>query len=359
MKTWLKITFGLLAAAGMVIAIGVGVFWYLSGQPLYEPGMVRAGKNLRASLTPPQQSTDEQFWKVEDDIQLYHFAHGAGRPVLVIHGGPGLPDMKPWPGLEALANEYQFVYYHQRGSGQSTRPIDTFTSQNYSENLATLDKTLGLGAQIADIERIRQILGQERLIVVGHSFGGFLASLYAAEFPEYVEALILIAPAEVLVMPAKDGGLFEQVKQRLPTERRAEFEAYLKDYLNFGNIFQKSEADLIVLNERFGEFYAAVAPVPELEAGRSGGWMVQAMYFSMGQRHDYRPALTPVSAPVLVIHGANDLQPEAASRVYAEAFPNATFEVIAEAAHFPFAEQPEVFALLVEQFLSTLPNGGG
>lgn len=82
--------------------------------------------------------------------------------------------------------------------------------------------------------------------------------------------------------------------------------------------------------------------------------MVQAMYFSMGQQHDYRAALETVDAPVLVVHGAGDLQPEAASRQYAEAFPNARFRVIENATHFPFYEQPAQFAARVGEFLREL-----
>ena len=78
------------------------------------------------------------------------------------------------------------------------------------------------------------------------------------------------------------------------------------------------------------------------------------MYVSMGQRHDYRSALQKVSAPVLVIHGADDLQSEAASRLYEEAFPNAEFAVIENAGHFSFEEQPDEFAKVVSQFLSEL-----
>jgi proline iminopeptidase len=346
-----------IAAAGIAVLalIAGGLVWYIIGQPLYEPGMVRAGRNLRAPLTPPTQPADGQFWKVEDDIQLHHFAAGAGRNVLVIHGGPGYPYTQPWAGLEPLTQRYTFHYYDQRGSGQSSRPIDRFSSQNYSENLTALDRALGLGAQIADVERIRQILGEDRLILVGHSFGGFLASLYAAEFPDHVQALILVAPADTLVMPPSSGGFFEQVRQRLPEDRRVDYDAYLKRYLDFQNIFSKSEAELIALNEEFGQYYAAIAPAPLPEPGQAGGWMVQALYFSMGQRHDYRAALNAVSAPVLVLHGANDLQPEQASRLYAESFPNARFVVIVNASHFPFEEQPEAFAATVSEFLDDNP----
>ncbi len=339
----------------LVLIAVVGVyFWYAMGKPLYEPGMVRAGDNLRAPLTPPEQSGDEHFWNVERDIQLYYFSEGEGRNVLIVHGGPGYPFAEPWPGLEPLTNEYRFLYHDQRGCGQSTRPIDTFSSTNYYQNMKALDQTLGIGAQVADIERIRQILGEEKLIIIGHSFGGFLASLYAAEFPERVEAMILVAPADVIVMPQKDGGLFEEVRKRLPEDMQEDYAAYLEDYLDFQNIFSKSEADLVALNEEFAKYYAAVAETSIPEQGKSGGWMVWAMYLSMGTRHDYRDALKDVNAPLLVVHGADDLQTEEASRIYVDAFPNARFHVIEDATHFPFHEQPEEFAAVVGEFLRGL-----
>jgi len=339
----------------LVLIVVAGVFfWYTMGKPLYEPGMVRAGENLRAPLTPPEQAGDERFWDVEQDIQLYHFFEGEGRNVLIVHGGPGYPFAQPWPGLEPLTNEYQFHYYDQRGCGQSTRPIDKFSSTNYYANMTALDQTLGIGAQVADMERIRQILGEEKLLIIGHSFGGFLASLYAAEFPERVEAMILVAPADVLVMPQKEGGLFEEVRKRLPEDMQEEYAAYLEEYLDFRNIFSKSEADLVALNEEFGKYYEAVVKTSIPAQGRSGGWMVWAMYVSMGTRHDYRGALKDVKAPMLVVHGADDLQPEEASRIYVDAFPNARFHVTEDATHFSFYEQPEEFAAVVGEFLRGL-----
>lgn len=351
MSTQLKIIL-IGAAVVLVLALaGVGLLLYFFNQPLYQPGMVRAGQNLRAPLDPPAQSDARDFWNVESDIQLHHFSAGQGRKVLVIHGGPGYPFTQPLAGLAPLTDRYEFVYYDQRGCGASTRPFDRFTSQNTWENMQQLDRTLGLGAQIADIERIRRLLGEEKLIIAGHSFGAFLASLYAAEFPERVEALVLVSPAEVLVMPPPSGGLFGAVRQRLPADQQAGYDAFLKKYLDFGNLFSKSETELQALNAEFGTYYAQVMPVSVVEQGEPGGWMVQALYLSMGQQHDYRAALKAVNAPVLVLHGANDLQSEAASRMYAEAFPNAQFQVIPEATHFAFAEKPEAFAALVVQFL--------
>jgi proline iminopeptidase len=342
---------------GFLLAVGI-YFWYQMQQPLYKPGMVRAGKNLRASLNPPEQSGGADFWQVENDIQLYHFSAGAGRNVLIVHGGPGYPYRQSWTGLEPLTSRYQFHYYDQRGCGHSTRPIDTFESGNYFQNVKMLDKTLGLGAQIADIERIRQILGEEKIILIGHSWGAFLTALYAAEFPENVEAVIFVAPAPMLIFPMDDDGLFEQVKQKLPEDMQAEYDDYLVRYFDFRNIFANSEADLIALSNEFVKYYAAAeenydTPLPEPD--EAGGWMVWAGYFGMGQRHDYTDALKNVNVPVLILHGQNDMQSEAASRSY-EVFPNSTFQVIENATHFPFEERPEAFATVVSEFLGKTTN---
>ena len=346
---WISI----ITAIVLLIAAAGGWFWYSMGQPLYQPGQVRAGKNLLAPLTPPTQGDDPAFWQVEPGIQLHHFAVGAGRNVLIVHGGPGAPYSEPWAGLDVLTTAYRFHYYDQRGAGQSTRPFDRFTSKNYYQNMTTLEQTLGIGAQLADIERIRQILGDEQLILIGHSWGGFLATLYAAEFPERVAALVLVAPADMLVMPQPGGDLFAVVRQRLPADMQAEFDAYLKEYLNFGNVFTKSEADLQAANRAFGKYYLMTTDLslPAAEEAAIGGWMVQAMYFSIGQRHDYRAALQQITAPTLVLHGVNDLQSATVSQGYVDSLVNAQLVTIPDASHFMFEEQPVRFGEAVRTFL--------
>jgi len=69
----------ILVAVLLLLVIGGGLwFWNAMQQPLYEPGMVREGKNLGASLAPPAQSADKDFWMVGSDIKLFHFAVGTG-----------------------------------------------------------------------------------------------------------------------------------------------------------------------------------------------------------------------------------------------------------------------------------------
>ena len=352
----LKIILIVVAFLAVFVVVAGFFMWNSMQKPLYEPGMLRDGKNLRASLTPPEQIEGSDFWQVEPDIQLYHSANGDGRNVLIIHGGPGQPYVEAWPGLDSLTDQYQFHYYDQRGAGQSTRPIDTFESNNFYANAKQLEETLGLSAQLADIERIRQILGEEKLIIIGHSFGAFLAALYAAEFPEHVESLVLVTPAPMLLMPMEVPGLFDTIETMLPSEMEADYQIWLEKYFDFRNLFQRSEAELVALNDEFARYYVAATSgenlaTPEIEGVKSGGWMVHAMYMSMGQKHDYRSAMDVVTAPVLIIHAAEDFQTEEASRTYMEVFPKAQFEIIEGAGHAVFYDQPEVFADVVGEFL--------
>ncbi len=351
----------ILIAAGMVLILGIlvlGYFWYTMGRPMYEPGMVRSGGNLRAPLDPPQQTGDADYWQVEKDIRLFHFSSGEGNNVLVVHGGPGYPFEKPLAALKGL--KYRFHYYDQRGCGRSTKPFDRFAGTNYFENMKTLERTLGLGAQVADIERIRRLLNVEKLTLIGHSFGAFLSVLYAAEFPERVEALVLVSPATVLRLPSESGDFYKRINDLLPAAMQKDFMRFLDRYMDFKNIFSKSEAELSGLNLEFMKYYgpaakAAGMPLPEFSGPvGTNGWMTFGMFFSMGKEHDYRDALKNPAVPALVIHGGRDIQSEKGSREYCDILKNSKFVVIKDAGHFGLHERPDEFSKLVKDFLGSV-----
>jgi proline iminopeptidase len=343
----------------LLVGICTISFLFSTNGSFYKPGRLRTEKGLRSPLTPPsQEGVDQNHFKVAEDILLYYFRSGEGRPILVIHGGPGSPSTEPWPGLEELKKDFMFYYYHQRGCGHSTRPVDTFESQNFMKNAFSLDKVLGLSAQLADIERIRRILKQEKLILIGHSYGGFLASLYAVEFPEHVEKMVLIAPANVLKMPIEDGG-FDEIREFLTEEEKAEFDDFLRRYFDYGKIFSKNEKELSSLNSEYGRFYKAVykhlglkfPEGPDEDLVLMGGWMVHAMYLSLGLKYDLTEDLKKVPAPVLVLHGEKDLMPAKASKKYADLFPQGRLKILPDVTHFPFLEDPLEFAKIVKTFL--------
>lgn len=218
--------------------------------------------------------------------------------------------------------------------------------------MKTLEETLGIGAQVADIERIRRRLGVNTISLVGHSFGGFIATLYAAEFPQYVKSLVLLVPAAVLQLPTPKGevgDLFALVEQKLKDRGNdthiADYKAFMKRYLDFGSLPNETDESLAARHNEFAIHFGRAdmgtnngeydAFQPEL----TGGMACYATYLSMGIEHAYIPAcrdrLRGTTFPVTIVHGAMDIVPESTSRKYVDLFPaeNVTFEVLQEASH--------------------------
>lgn len=333
------------------------------GGPGYEKGMVHDETELRAPLRPPDQNPDRpDYWRVEPDIELYHFSVGNGPPILIVHGGPGIPVLKPWSGLSALTDSYRFIYYHQRGCGKSTRPIRRFDSGNFYRNMQELEKSLGLSAQLADIERIRRILGVEKLTLIGHSFGGFIASIYAAEFPERVDRLVLVSPAGVVRIPAPDGGLYKQMERLLAgSELEEDYRRYQEKRFDFRSVFEKDEQYLSELNFEFIRYYAAALkrgglnslPVEKITLGKEmlGGWVQTALFFSLGREADFRPFVRRIRIPVLLLTGDADLSPPESMNDYRD-IPGLRFQVMSGAGHFLMNDQPEQFGGAIRSFLA-------
>jgi proline iminopeptidase len=116
--------------------------------------------------------------KVSGPHEIYYEESGnpAGKPVVLLHGGPG-------SGTDARQRRffhpgrYRIVLFDQRGSGQSTP--HACLEENTTWDL------------VADIERLRELLGIERWQVFGGSWGSTLALAYAEKHPERVTELVL------------------------------------------------------------------------------------------------------------------------------------------------------------------------
>lgn len=112
------------------------------------------------------------------DVQIYYRTYGEGKPMIIINGGPGMNSN----GFEILAQRLsknnKTIIYDQRGTGRSS--------------MLTMDAaTMTMKSMIDDIECVRKQLKIEKLIIMGHSFGGMLASFYAVKYPEHIASLIL------------------------------------------------------------------------------------------------------------------------------------------------------------------------
>ncbi len=99
------------------------------------------------------------------------------KPSLVLlHGGPGYDHFGFKPAFSQLTDLVQIVYYDHRGHGRSdARPMNEMTLDTFADDVVKLCAALGI----------------TRPIVLGQSFGGFVAQRYIEKYPEHPSKVIL------------------------------------------------------------------------------------------------------------------------------------------------------------------------
>ena len=106
-----------------------------------------------------------------------------GNPLLILlHGGPGFPEMRLFRHFNApLEQSFTVVYWEQRGTDKSfDRTIPT-SSMTVEQFIADLDEL---------VDAVRKRFGKAKVAIYGHSWGSALGVLYAARFPEKVAAYV-------------------------------------------------------------------------------------------------------------------------------------------------------------------------
>jgi proline iminopeptidase len=99
------------------------------------------------------------------------------RPTIVtVHGGPGFDHSNMKAALADLGEHAQLIYYDQRGHGRSDRADES---------------TWNLTSWATDLRDLCDALGISRPVVLGSSFGGFVAAAYAGLFPDHPAGVIL------------------------------------------------------------------------------------------------------------------------------------------------------------------------
>jgi proline iminopeptidase len=130
------------------------------------------------TLYPDLEPYDTGMLAVDARHALYYEQCGnpQGKPVVLLHGGPGAGCSAKMRRFHDPA-KYRIVLFDQRGSGRSTPHADLVDNTTWD--------------LVADIERLRAMLGIERWQVFGGSWGSTLALAYAQTHPERVTELVL------------------------------------------------------------------------------------------------------------------------------------------------------------------------
>ncbi len=127
-----------------------------------------------AELAPNKKG----FLEVGDGYSLYweEWGNPNAKPIFHLHGGPG-SGFSDRQKLLYDPKKHRVIFHDQRGAGKSTPFAET--ENNTSTHL------------IADIEKLREHLGIEKMFVSGGSWGSTLSLLYAIAHPERVERLMI------------------------------------------------------------------------------------------------------------------------------------------------------------------------
>jgi proline iminopeptidase len=261
-----------------------------------------------------------------------HQYDGEGRPIILLHGGPGLGDYLG-PVARILSPQHRAIGYDQRGCGDSSR-AGPFHFNDH----------------VADLNDLRRHLGLEKLHLFGHSWGGMLAQLYAQAYPQHVASLVLccsIANTGPALVALEQQLLADRVIKRM-TRSPAALWWYVLSLVP--GLAEKGYQNLIQMAVPY--YYAR----PERAAPFSDAWRISKRGGDLTMKSIYATESSylvrqPVAVPVMILQGRHDIFHET-HPLLLERYPQARSTWIEDAGHFLWHEQPDSFAKALLGFYS-------
>ena len=275
---------------------------------------------------------------------VYYETIGRGRPLMVLHGGPGAPHGYFLPYLLPLARHHRLVFMDERGSGRSER-LANFKGYTL-DNLA------------CDANAVRRALGLKTVDVMGHSFGGILAQAYAIKYPATVRRLILAGTGSSAARVNAD---FKLIKDSLAPALRAQIDALELKGIIGADGAQVPEYRRLADEAEASYEYAGRPPQWD-EHGEAVGWdVLNEMWGSRSDFHidgnlagfDFVPALRKLLIPTLIILGDHDLVSTATADETRAAIADSKVIVLGGSGHMTFVDQTDAFLHEVSAFLDT------
>ena len=279
---------------------------------------------------------------VEDGYRVWTRSVGGGAidavpPLLVLHGGPGVPH-DYLENLVSLASPRQrVVFYDQLGCGRSDRPDDPGRWK--------------LPRFVAELDRVRAALGLGHVVLLGQSWGGMLAIEYMLTRPAGVAGLILSNTTP-------SAPLFEREARRLLSLLPAEVRETIRR-CEAGHAFSSAEYQAAMM-VYYARHVIRVQPMPDFVARSFAG--VGQPYFVMWGKSEFNVTgnlrdwdrtarLGEIAAPVLVLSGEHDESTPLVNQVLVDGIRGARWHLMPGCSHFCHVEAPEAYRTLVTEFL--------
>jgi pimeloyl-ACP methyl ester carboxylesterase len=247
-------------------------------------------------------------------VELYYEDHGAGRPVVLIHGYPLDGHSCELQTRELLAAGYRVITYDRRGFGRSSKVGSGYDYDTFATDLHVLLETLDL----------------REVVLVGFSMGtGELARYIARYGPERVRGLAFLAALEPFLVARDDNPqgvpqkVFDDIETAAKTDRYAWFTQFFTDFYNLDeNLGVRISQEAVT-----AAWNVAIGSAPVAAHAVVSSWL-----------EDFRPDVEAVRAaglPVLILHGTADriLPVDATARRFREALPDARYVEIDGAPH--------------------------
>lgn len=237
---------------------------------------------------------------------------GSGRALLFLHAGEGLAPERPW--LDLLARHYRVIAPSHPGFGRSTLP----------DWLMSVDDLAYLYLDLAERLELRNA------VLIGASFGGWIATEMAVRSTERFARLVLVDPLGV-----KWGGVTDRDIADMHALAREQFLELAwadpaKGAVDYTALPETDLAQIVRGQQAFARF----GWKPYMHNPRLKHWLHR------------------IHLPTLLIWGEQDrIVTQAYGEQFRAALPGASLATIQEAGHFPHWEQPERFVEIVRGFI--------
>lgn len=278
--------------------------------------------------------------RIATDMRLYVDFEGSGLradgpsmvempTVVLLHGGPGFDHSGFKPLFSRLADQAQIVYVDHRGHGRSDRcPADQWTLDHFADDVVGLCDALGI----------------EKPIVIGQSFGGFVAQRYLARHPDHPSKVVLSSTSH-------HGGLARKLAMFDRLGGIAAREA-ARSFWTRPDAQSWTHYRAVCL-----PLYNQIPPADPLASQRTLFNEEILFAFVGGEKKtmDLRPGLAAVRCPVLVMAGAMDpVCPLADAQEIAAAIPDpwGRLAVFEGSGHGAWRDEPDAAFAVLRAFIA-------